>query len=265
MEFSDFEILNFDDLGAAWGAGTTYIPVLLGGIHDVIGVAFEFAMTGASRRPTHAEVVQLARDVDSIIESYLAAIPDDEQHSYFTRGQQQTSEWLGDALWYFRTVESPSPVPDLIPPADSETEINLFGVAALMDIDAGLVLWGLADADRDDPEKIRSMALASFFSAAEGIRAASGIEVRSAADGTEVGSLSSDRARALANKRHEPSKRVKDEAIRLFREGSWPSTLQAAIAITPKVREFARKQGVRVLGTDRAQQTVYDWLRALGK
>lgn len=264
MAFVDFEILNFDDLGASWGAGTTYIPVLLGGIHDVIGLAFESSIAGAERRRTHAEIVQLAKSVDGIIEAYLAAIRDDEQHSYFTRSQQQTSEWLSDALWYFRTEESPYPVPDLIPTADSEAEINLYGVAALMGIDAGLVLWKLADTEEEDSERTRSMALASFFGATEGIRAASGIEIRAAGEGAAAGTLSTDRARALASKRHEPSKRVKDEAIRIFREGSWRSKRQAAIAITPKVRDFARKTGW-VLSADRGQQTVYEWLLSLDK
>lgn len=65
-----------------------------------------------------------------------------------------------------------------------------------------------------------------------------------------------------ANARHTKTRAIRAEAVRLYSSRSWPSMLQAAKNITPEVRAFCEQHGYAPLSSDRAQQTIYEWIRA---
>lgn len=69
-----------------------------------------------------------------------------------------------------------------------------------------------------------------------------------------------DRAVARARRRHAPRDEVKRYITAEYLAIKWPSVLQAAKALTPKARAYARKLRW-TMSPDRAEKTVYDWLR----
>lgn len=73
-------------------------------------------------------------------------------------------------------------------------------------------------------------------------------------------SARSELGRHAATYRHEPTKNMKHEAVRLYREGNWPSRLQAAKAIFPLVQSYGQAKYNHKLSADRGEQTVYEWL-----
>jgi hypothetical protein len=67
--------------------------------------------------------------------------------------------------------------------------------------------------------------------------------------------------RKANEKRLEPIRAIKKEAVRLYLNGSnWRSRRQAAKAITPLVQAFGKEKFERQLSLDRVEQTVYEWL-----
>ena len=69
-----------------------------------------------------------------------------------------------------------------------------------------------------------------------------------------------EQPRNAAYKRHEKDKMVRAEAIRLFRQRDWKSTRQAAKTILADVQRHATSVEANILKTDRAFQTLYEWL-----
>lgn len=63
-----------------------------------------------------------------------------------------------------------------------------------------------------------------------------------------------------ANARHQKSRAIKAEAIRLYQEKKWPSARQAAKQITPQIRAFCTAHGFAPLSSDRELQTIYGWI-----
>lgn len=68
-------------------------------------------------------------------------------------------------------------------------------------------------------------------------------------------------AKFLALKRHAKTTLIRTKALDLYRNGGpWKSSRQAAKRICPEVVEYAHALGAP-LSHDRAEQTVYDWIR----
>jgi hypothetical protein len=68
-----------------------------------------------------------------------------------------------------------------------------------------------------------------------------------------------------ANARHQKTRAIKAEAIRLYREQQWPSMRQAAKSIVPKIQAFCDNQNYPRLSSDRDLQTIYEWIRSASR
>ena len=259
-----FHILKLDDHKAGSREGKRYLLELPATLYELLDAAFAFTYLNVLdpkkwRQRTHLEITQLAWDVESLINKYLAemkarelenGIPDSE--TVYARFMLPSSVLLGELFGNVRYPKDEVSV--ALEPTNNSAEMNLLGVAALMDIDEGLVL-------KLDGKP--SEALEYFLCAAEGVRAASVIEaldtaITEFARSGQLG-LTSGRARKLATLRHRGDHELRAYAFKLYSEGSWPNKKRAAKAIKRQVIEHGQSIGAELSG-DRAFRTIYNWL-----
>jgi len=74
-----------------------------------------------------------------------------------------------------------------------------------------------------------------------------------------------EKHRRGANAKHAPNRALKEETIKLYKNGNYKSMLNASKMIFPRIQEYADEQGITKLSTDSGRDTVYRWIREYKK
>ncbi len=122
-----------------------------------------------------------------------------------------------------------------------------FCLAALMDIDDAI--FGVVMGSEGTPDQLLNA----------GIGAMRSLALAKEMLGSQL-SASDEFARKGAAARHALTREIRNFAINLYRNGKYPSAHKASI----ELKEAVLKESVRLnrpLSEDRAQKTIYDWLR----